>query len=165
MLMLQPASTVQSDSTIKSPTHRDVLLDTVVRVLCKHAEPCRYRPWSSSYYNSSSSGVIISGKRVLTNAHSVEHYTRVKLKKGGSQKEYPATVLVVGTECDCGKFVVPRISLLIMRKSLEIKEGVPRKCAQRFVRNLRMCCYEFAFPSIKGKIGERLYFSTGLMFS
>lgn len=39
---------------------------------------------------------------MLTNAHSVEHYTQVKLKKRGSDTKYLATVLAIGTECDIG---------------------------------------------------------------
>lgn len=39
----------------------------------------------------------------MTNAHSVEHYTQVKLKKRGSDTKYLATVLAIGTECDIGK--------------------------------------------------------------
>ncbi|KAL3506398.1 hypothetical protein ACH5RR_031780 [Cinchona calisaya] len=100
-------STAESDSSVmESSMQRDILLDTVVRVLCKHAEPHHNMPWSSYYTSSSSSGVIIPGKRVLTNAHSVQQQTRVKLKRGGSEKEYQATVLAVGTECDCALLTV-----------------------------------------------------------
>ena len=45
---------------------------------------------------------MISGRRVLTNAHSVEYHTQVKAKKRGSDTKYLATVLAVGTVCDIG---------------------------------------------------------------
>lgn len=78
-------------------------MDTVVKVFCVHTEPNFSLPWQRKrQYSSSSSGFIISGKRVLTNAHSVEHYTQVKLKKRGSDTKYLATVLAIGTECDIG---------------------------------------------------------------
>ncbi|KAI4975988.1 hypothetical protein ZWY2020_049595 [Hordeum vulgare] len=57
-------------------------------------------------YSSSSSGFIIGGRRVLTNAHSVEHYTQVKLKKRGSDTKYLATVLAIGNECDIAMLTV-----------------------------------------------------------
>lgn len=41
---------------------------------------------------------------MLTNAHSVEHHTQVKVKKRGSDTKYLAIVLSIGTECDIGKF-------------------------------------------------------------
>lgn len=43
---------------------------------------------------------------MLTNAHSVEHYTQVKLKKRGSDTKYLATVLAIGTECDIAMLTV-----------------------------------------------------------
>uniref|UniRef100_A0A804PZG0 Protease Do-like 9 n=1 Tax=Zea mays TaxID=4577 RepID=A0A804PZG0_MAIZE len=78
-------------------------MDAVVKVFCVHTEPNISLPWQRKrQYSSSSSGFIISGRRVLTNAHSVEHYTQVKLKKRGSDTKYLATVLAIGTECDIG---------------------------------------------------------------
>ncbi|OMO64548.1 Peptidase S1 [Corchorus olitorius] len=76
-------------------------MDAVVKVFCVHTEPNYSLPWQRKrQYSSSSSGFVIGGKRVLTNAHSVEHHTQVKLKKRGSDTKYLATVLAIGTECD-----------------------------------------------------------------
>ncbi|KAK6148401.1 hypothetical protein DH2020_019313 [Rehmannia glutinosa] len=76
-------------------------MDAVVKVFCVHTEPNFSLPWQRKrQYSSSSSGFVIKGRRVLTNAHSVEHYTQVKLKKRGSDMKYVATVLAIGTECD-----------------------------------------------------------------
>lgn len=78
-------------------------MDAVVKVFCVHTEPNFSLMWQRKrQYSSSSSGFIIGGKRVLTNAHSVEHHTQVKLKKRGSDTKYLATVLAIGTECDIG---------------------------------------------------------------
>ncbi|KAI3926039.1 hypothetical protein MKW98_028175 [Papaver atlanticum] len=49
---------------------------------------------------SKGTGFIISGRKVLTNAHCVKHYTQVKLKKRGSDVKYLAKVLAIGNECD-----------------------------------------------------------------
>lgn len=78
-------------------------MDAVVKVFCVHTEPNFSLPWQRKrQYSSSSSGFIVAGRRVLTNAHSVEHHTQVKLKKRGSDTKYLATVLAIGTECDIG---------------------------------------------------------------
>ncbi|XP_056684411.1 protease Do-like 9 isoform X1 [Spinacia oleracea] len=82
-------------------------MDAVVKVFCVHTEPNFSLPWQRKrQYSSSSSGFVISGRRVLTNAHSVEHYTQVKLKKRGSDTKYLATVLAIGTECDIALLTV-----------------------------------------------------------
>ncbi|KAJ8637261.1 hypothetical protein MRB53_011528 [Persea americana] len=82
-------------------------MDAVVKVFCVHTEPNFSLPWQRKrQYSSSSSGFVIGGKRVLTNAHSVEHYTQVKLKKRGSDTKYLARVLAIGTECDIAMLTV-----------------------------------------------------------
>ncbi|PKA48877.1 Protease Do-like 9 [Apostasia shenzhenica] len=91
-------------------------MDAVVKVFCVHTEPNFSLPWQRKrQYSSSSSGFVIGGRRVLTNAHSVEHHTQVKLKKRGSDTKYLATVLAIGTECDIGNMVsaAQRISSLV----------------------------------------------------
>lgn len=81
-------------------------MDAVVKVFCVHTEPNFSLPWQRKrQYSSSSSGFIIGGRRVLTNAHSVEHHTQVKVKKRGSDTKYLATVLAIGTECDIGRCI------------------------------------------------------------
>lgn len=81
-------------------------MDAVVKVFCVHTEPNFSLPWQRKrQYSSSSSGFIVAGRRVLTNAHSVEHHTQVKLKKRGSDTKYLATVLAIGTECDIGRYL------------------------------------------------------------
>ncbi|KAF5200254.1 protease Do-like [Thalictrum thalictroides] len=82
-------------------------MDAVVKVFCVHTEPNFSLPWQRKrQYSSSSSGFVIGGRRVLTNAHSVEHHTQVKLKKRGSDTKYLATVLAIGTECDIALLTV-----------------------------------------------------------
>jgi hypothetical protein len=90
-------------------------MDAVVKVFCVHTEPNFSMPWQRKrQYSSSSSGFVIGGRRVLTNAHSVEHYTQVKLKKRGSDTKYLATVLAIGNECDIGMhFDFASFSLLL----------------------------------------------------
>ncbi|CAM6105357.1 unnamed protein product [Calypogeia fissa] len=82
-------------------------MDAVVKVFCVHTEPNFSLPWQRKrQFSSNSSGFIISDRRVLTNAHSVEHHTQVKVKKRGSDTKYLATVLAIGTECDIAMLTV-----------------------------------------------------------
>ncbi|CAK9138640.1 unnamed protein product [Ilex paraguariensis] len=97
-------------SMVEAPPRWDrvvPVMDAVVKVFCTHTEPNFSLPWQRKrQFSSSSSGFVISGRRVLTNAHSVEHYTQVKLKKRGSDTKYLATVLAIGTECDIAMLTV-----------------------------------------------------------
>ncbi|CAH9092399.1 unnamed protein product [Cuscuta epithymum] len=82
-------------------------MDAVVKVFCFHTEPNFSLPWQRKrQFSSSSTGFIVAGRRVLTNAHSVEHHTQVKLKKRGSDSKYLANVLAIGTECDIALLAV-----------------------------------------------------------
>ena len=82
-------------------------IDAVIKVFCTHTEPNYSLPWQRKRQSSSTStGFVIDGNRVLTNAHSVEHHTQVKLKKRGSDKKYVAKVLAIGVECDLALLTV-----------------------------------------------------------
>jgi S1-C subfamily serine protease len=82
------------------------MADAVVKVFCTHAEPDFSLPWQRKrQFRSTSSGFIIDvpRRRLLTNAHSVEYHTQVKVKRRGSDCKFLATVLAMGQECDIGK--------------------------------------------------------------
>ncbi|XP_019197315.1 PREDICTED: protease Do-like 9 [Ipomoea nil] len=103
------ASLFASEAAISNSAVARVVpaMDAVVKVFCTHTEPNFSLPWQRKrQFSSSSSGFVIKGRRVLTNAHSVEHYTQVKLKKRGSDTKYLATVLAIGTECDIALLAV-----------------------------------------------------------
>lgn len=83
------------------------MMEAVVKVFCVHTEPNYSLPWQRKrQYSSSSSGFIISGRRILTNAHCVDHGTHVKVKRRGSEVKFVARVLAVGTECDIALLTV-----------------------------------------------------------
>ncbi|MEW5300728.1 MAG: hypothetical protein WDW36_003638 [Sanguina aurantia] len=85
----------------------DAIMEAVVKVFCIHCEPNYSLPWQRKrQYSSSSSGFIIEGRRILTNAHCVDHHTQVKVKRRGSDEKYVAQVLSVGTECDIAMLTV-----------------------------------------------------------
>ncbi|KAF3437081.1 hypothetical protein FNV43_RR19834 [Rhamnella rubrinervis] len=106
-LVLVPSVDAQPCAVWKGVARVLPAMDAVVKVFCVHTEPNFSLPWQRKrQYSSSSSGFVISGRRVLTNAHSVEHYTQVKLKKRGSDTKYLATVLAIGTECDIAMLTV-----------------------------------------------------------
>ncbi|KAG0592789.1 hypothetical protein KC19_1G280900 [Ceratodon purpureus] len=76
-------------------------LDAVVKVYCTHTDPNFSLPWQKRrQYSSTGSGFMIQGRRLLTNAHCVEHHTQVKVKRRGDDTKFVANVLAIGPECD-----------------------------------------------------------------
>ncbi|XP_058198640.1 protease Do-like 9 [Rhododendron vialii] len=75
--------------------------DAVVGVLCTVADADVYSPWRRRQGPSLGAGLILSGRRVLTTAHSVDQYTQLEVRKevwGGPK--CTATMLAVAPECD-----------------------------------------------------------------
>eukprot|EP01103_Thecamoeba_quadrilineata_P016489 TRINITY_DN5527_c0_g2_i1.p1 TRINITY_DN5527_c0_g2~~TRINITY_DN5527_c0_g2_i1.p1 ORF type:complete len:570 (-),score=70.77 TRINITY_DN5527_c0_g2_i1:44-1753(-) len=75
--------------------------NSVVKVYCMHTDPYYSLPWQMSHQQSStSSGFVISGRRILTNAHSVEHYTLVRVRRVDRDTKFIAEVQAIGRDCD-----------------------------------------------------------------
>ncbi|PRW56735.1 Protease Do-like 9 isoform A [Chlorella sorokiniana] len=93
------------------PRQEDVM-DAVVKIYCTHTEPNYSLPWQRKrQYASTSSGFVVLGEQagqryLLTNAHSVEYFSQVKVKKRGDDRKWLAKVLAIGTECDIALLTV-----------------------------------------------------------
>ncbi|RMZ56724.1 hypothetical protein APUTEX25_002813, partial [Auxenochlorella protothecoides] len=86
---------------------REAEMEAVVKVFAVHSEPNFSLPWQRKrQFSSSGSGFVVAGRRILTNAHCVDHHTQVKVKRRGSDAKYVASVLAVGQECDIAMLTV-----------------------------------------------------------
>jgi len=73
---------------------QQALLNGVVRIYCTHSEPNFGMPWQRLRQEcSSSSGFLLEGRRILTNAHAVEYGSLVQVKKRQCEKKYVANVV------------------------------------------------------------------------
>src|SRR6185312_9205327 len=75
----------------------DSIEASVVKLLVTKREPDYFRPWTKSApEKSSGSGVVIDGKRILTNAHVVMYASQVfvQMRRGGDQLN--AKVVAIG---------------------------------------------------------------------
>ncbi|KAH7838911.1 hypothetical protein Vadar_032583 [Vaccinium darrowii] len=79
-------------------------LDAVVKVFCVMADFSS--PWGCENKFSDGTGLIVSGRRVLTTAHSVDNPSLVTLKKHNCDTSYTATVLAIAPECDLAMLTV-----------------------------------------------------------
>lgn len=104
-----------STSTSTSPTAASApwsltsdVLQSVVKIYVTHCEPTYARPWQMEGQNyTTSSGFILPDRRILTNAHSIEHFTFVRVKRRGDDTRYVASVLAIAEECDLALLTVP----------------------------------------------------------
>lgn len=91
--------------------HEGRFFDAVVKVYCIHTEPNYSLPWQRKrQYSSTSSGFMVKNVEgqqcLLTNAHSVEYHTQVKVKRRGDDQKFIAEVLAIGIECDIALLTV-----------------------------------------------------------
>ena len=65
------------------------------------ASPNWFMPWQTKQQRESTgSGFIVEGKRIITNAHCVADQAHVMVRKHGDPRKYSAKVVAVGHECD-----------------------------------------------------------------
>ncbi|CAM9335614.1 unnamed protein product, partial [Hapterophycus canaliculatus] len=58
-------------------------------------------PWQRlKQEQSTSTGFVIDGRRIITNAHSVEYSTMIQVRRRGCDRKFQATRFAVGEECD-----------------------------------------------------------------
>eukprot|EP01137_Pigoraptor_chileana_P026877 Opistho-2@8799 len=91
----------------EEPDQFSGVMESIVKIYCRHTEPNFSLPWTMRRQGASvSSGFVIDNRRILTNAHSVEYFSQVKVKRRGSDTKFIAEVLAVGVECDIALLTV-----------------------------------------------------------
>lgn len=74
---------------------------SVVKISCIQSEPNFKLPWQNhSLHESIGSGFVIEGKRILTNAHVVEHNKFIHISRYGSPTRYIGRLLAISHESD-----------------------------------------------------------------
>ncbi len=87
----------KSDADTAVPASADKNFDTVANSVVKIFSTVRYpdvfKPWTKSAPQSiTGSGVVIEGKRILSNAHVIEYASQVQIQANQSGEKYSATV-------------------------------------------------------------------------
>ncbi|CAA6823910.1 MAG: Serine protease, partial [uncultured Sulfurovum sp.] len=93
---------------------------SIVKIYTVANEPDYRSPWASHVNEFSGSGCIISGQRILTNAHVVSDSTYVEVLKNGETKRYEAEVLSIAHESDLAMITVKDKSFFDGTQSLDI---------------------------------------------
>jgi S1-C subfamily serine protease len=77
------------------------VFDSIIKIYATHSEPDFIMPWQKKHPTSStSSGFVIEGNRIMTNAHSVEYATMIQIQARGDSTKYKARLQVIVNDCD-----------------------------------------------------------------
>lgn len=75
--------------------------NAVVKIYTVYNSHHYHDPWQTrGQQQAQGSGCVISGQRILTNAHVVSDQTFMQVRRSGQVKKYTATVEIVGHDCD-----------------------------------------------------------------
>jgi len=101
-LLLKVISVVVLSCAVTSPALADNdVKKAVVKIFSVSNKHNYYEPWQMMGQRArNGSGCIISGNRILTNAHVVGDQTFIQIKRAGEAKKYTATVEIVAHECE-----------------------------------------------------------------
>ncbi len=111
-------------SAAANPSNQTIQ-SSIVKIMATHNHPDFRSPWQRKGINSvTGSGVIIGGKRILTNAHVVADQTLVEVQREGYGSTYTAEVEFVCHSCDLAILQVEDESFFEEAVALEI-DGLP----------------------------------------
>ena len=95
--------------------------NSIVKIFAMRSRPNYNQPWQNYPQRSSTgSGFVISGNRILTNAHIVANQTFLMVRKPGLQKKYIAKLEAIGNECDIAILKVEDLEFFEGLKALEL---------------------------------------------
>ncbi len=93
-----PAATAPAAAQPAIPA---ALENSVVKIFSTLRRPDPFKPWSKAApADSIGSGVVIEGKRILTNAHVVGYASQVEIQANEEGDKIPATVVAVARDMD-----------------------------------------------------------------
>ncbi len=98
--------TLQFTTDTSAASDHDIR-NSIVKIYTQVITPSYSDPWTmNSTRSHTGSGCIISGNRILTNAHVIANNTLVQVRRYGEVKRYTAKVLYVSHEADLGILTV-----------------------------------------------------------
>jgi S1-C subfamily serine protease len=114
----------------------ETLRRSVVKLFTVVKEPNYYQPWDLEYQKTSGgSACIVSGHRILTNAHVVSHHLYVQALKPGDSKKYTARVIHVDHDTET--------ALLTVDDPQFFEGTVPVRFGELPFRNTKVAVYGF----------------------
>jgi S1-C subfamily serine protease len=112
-------------TVLSAPLHAAPIEQSVVKIVNQSNQFNWYTPWASGNTGKGTgSGFVISGNRILTNAHVVKDAALLLLYFHNDPTPYPATVTAVGHDCDLALIELKDPSIMQQIPALEF-DGLP----------------------------------------
>jgi len=106
---------------------QDSVRDLVVKIHTTRRDPDLTRPWTKhNPVNVSGSGVVIQGKRILTNAHVVQNASQIYVQPNQSADKLAARIVVIAEAVDLALLSVDDESFFDKRAFLHFAEDLPK---------------------------------------
>src|SRR6266496_950236 len=106
---------------------QDAIRELVVKIHAVHHTPDLLRPWAkNSPQQVKGSGVVIDGKRILTNAHVVRYASQIYVQPNQSAERIPARVEAMTPSMDLAVLKLDDESFFEKRGTLPFAEELPR---------------------------------------
>ena len=116
-----PKKIINKTSIAKKKTNIRKFKTSIIKIFAMRSRPNYNQPWQNYPQRSSTgSGFVISGNRIMTNAHIVANQTFLMVRKPGLQKKYIAKLEVIGNECDMAILKVEDPEFFKGLKALEL---------------------------------------------
>src|SRR5246500_4782052 len=95
---------------------------SLVRITATAVDPDYKAPWNAgALQRGVGAGFVISGNRIMTNAHVVANSRYITVERDGDPNKYPATVQFIANDCDLALITVPAPDFL--KNMLPLKFG------------------------------------------
>jgi len=92
---------------IAPPKPNGPVQKSLVRITATSVEPDYRAPWNAGgLQRGVGAGFVISGNRIMTNAHVVANSRYVTVERDGDPNKYPATVQFIANDCDLALITV-----------------------------------------------------------
>jgi S1-C subfamily serine protease len=115
-----------SPARAQEPAKADAIRESVVKIFSTVRNPDFTRPWQKgSPHDASGSGMVVEGKRILTNAHVVLYASQVFVQPNGSGEKIAATVEAISPGIDLALLKLEDESFFDKRPPLARTEGLP----------------------------------------
>jgi S1-C subfamily serine protease len=93
---------------IAPPKPNGPIQKSLVRITATAVEPDYRAPWNAGALERGiGAGFVISGNRILTNAHVVANSRYIIVERDGDPNKYPAHVQFIANDCDLATVIVP----------------------------------------------------------
>jgi len=126
LVLVVPSSAFSADDQSKSDAQENKIRDSVVKISATMRYPDFTHPWTKhSAQEASGTGVVIDGKRILTNAHVVTYASQLFVEGNQSSDKLPAKVVAVGHGIDLAVLELEDESFFYKRSPLIRTSALP----------------------------------------